>query len=288
MKKIVSALLALTMLLAVLAGCTKIKSPDKYGAVLDMYLGTKPINLDPATAYTDESLVRVLNLLFEGLMRINEKGKLEKALAKKYEFYTDTKTGDYILKIWLNTTHWSDSSLVQSHDVVYAWKRILDPAFSSEAAAMLYPIKGARQAKLGEIGIDDIGLYAISKNILEVRFEKGADTNEFLYNLASPALVPLRENKISLYQNTWSRSSTDLSTNGPFRARKFTGDEGETLLLERSKYYYRNNNLKSEALDKSVTPYRIYVHFSDPLDLNIISSKNEDAVDVVTRYRNNE
>ena len=101
MKKIVSALLALTMLLAVLAGCTKIKSPDKYGAVLDMYLGTKPINLDPATAYTDESLVRVLNLLFEGLMRINEKGKLEKALAKKYEFYTDTKTGDYILKIWL-------------------------------------------------------------------------------------------------------------------------------------------------------------------------------------------
>ena len=288
MKKIVSALLALTMLLAVLAGCTKIKSPDKYGAVLDMYLGTKPINLDPATAYTDESLVRVLNLLFEGLMRINEKGKLEKALAKKYVFYTDKKTGDYILKIWLNTTHWSDSSLVQSHDVVYAWKRILDPAFSSEAAAMLYPIKGARQAKLGEIGIDDIGLYAISKNILEVRFEKGADTNEFLYNLASPALVPLRENKISLYQNTWSRSSTDLSTNGPFRARKFTGDEGETLLLERSKYYYRNNNLKSEALDKSVTPYRIYVHFSDPLDLNIISSKNEDAVDVVTRYRNNE
>lgn len=288
MKKLISALLALTMLLAVFAGCTKIKDPDKYGAVLDMYLGTKPINLDPATAYTDESLVRVLNLLFEGLMRINEKGKLEKALAKKYEFYTDNKTGEKVLKIWLNTTYWSDSSLVQSHDVVYAWKRILDPAFSSEAAVMLYPIKGARQAKLGEIGIDDIGLYAVSKNILEVRFEKGADTNEFLYNLASPALVPLRENKISLYQDTWSRSSTDLSTNGPFRARKFTGDEGETLLLERSKYYYRNNNLSSEALDKSVTPYRIYVHFSDPLDLNIISSKDEEAVDVVTRYRNEE
>ena len=50
MKKLISALLALTMLLAVFAGCTKIKDPDKYGAVLDMYLGTKPINLDPATS----------------------------------------------------------------------------------------------------------------------------------------------------------------------------------------------------------------------------------------------
>ena len=162
MKKIVSALLALTMLVLVFAGCTKIKEPDKYGAVLDMYLGTKPINLDPATAYTDESLVRVLNLIFQGIMRINSNGKLEKALAKSYEFYTDNKNGDRVLRIKLNTTYWSDSSLVQSHDVVYAWKRILDPAFSSEAAAMLYPIKGARQAKLGEIGIDDIGLYAVS------------------------------------------------------------------------------------------------------------------------------
>ena len=288
MKKIISALLALTMLVMVLAGCTKIKAPDKNGAVLDMYLGTKPINLDPATVYTDETLVKLINLLFEGLMKVNEKGKLQKALAKKYEFYTDDKTDELVLKIWLKTTYWRDSSLVQSHDIVYAWKRILDPAFSSEAASMLYAIKGARQAKLGEIGIDDIGLYAISKNILEVRFEKGADTDEFLYNLASPALVPLRENKISLYEDTWSRSSTDLSTNGPFRARKFSGDEGETLLLERSKYYYRNNSLSSEALDKSVTPYRIYVHFSDPLDLNIVSTKDEEAVDVVTKFRNEE
>ena len=137
MKKIISALLALTMLVMVLAGCTKIKAPDKNGAVLDMYLGTKPINLDPATAYTDETLVKLINLLFEGLMKVDEKGKLQKALAKKYEFYTDDKTDELVLKIWLKTTYWSDSSLVQSHDIVYAWKRILDPAFSSEAASML-------------------------------------------------------------------------------------------------------------------------------------------------------
>lgn len=287
MKKIISLLLAVTMLAICLAGCTKIKSPDTTGAVIDVYMGTKVVNLDPATAYTDENAVKILSLIFEGLMRINANGKLEKALAKKYEVYTDDKTGDTVMRIRLNTTYWSDSSLVQSNDIVYAWKRILDPEFNTEAASMLYCIQGARQAKLGQIGIDDIGLYAISKDKIEIRFEEGADIDEFLYNLASPALVPLRENKISLYTDTWSRSSTDLSTNGPFRARKFSSDESETLMLERSKYYYRNNNLRSETLDKSVTPYRILVHYSDPIDSGIVYSESA-STDIVTQYANNE
>lgn len=271
MKKIISLILATLMLVLTVASCSKIVSPDTTGAQIDIYMGTKVINLDPATAYTDENAVKLLSLIFEGLMKIDANGNLKKALAKTYEVYKDKKNDDTVMRIKLNTTYWSDGSLVQANDIVYAWKRILDPDFETTAASLLFYIQGAQKAKMGEIGIDDIGLCSISKDLLEIRFEEGADTTEFLYNLASPALVPLRENKISQYKETWSRSNTDLSTNGPFRVRKFSSIETETLLLERSKYYYRNWALSTEILDKYVYPYRLYIHYDDPLDPDVYS-----------------
>ncbi|MCR5456636.1 MAG: hypothetical protein K6F14_01005, partial [Clostridiales bacterium] len=167
MKRKVALLLAISMLVLVLAGCSKIVEPDKNGAVIDIYMGTKIYDVDPAKTYLDENVVKFINLIFQGLFTINQSGGLEKALCQNYETYTDERTGDKVMRIKINTTYWSDGSLVQTNDLVFAWKRILEPEFSSEAASLLYGIKGARDAKMGKIGIDDIGLVAISKNILE-------------------------------------------------------------------------------------------------------------------------
>lgn len=282
MKRFLALLLALTFSIFCFVGCTKI-GEDGNGAEIDVYLGTKPLNLDPAIAYTDENAVQILNLIFEGLFRLNANGKLEKALCKKYEVYQNARTGIKEMKITINTTHWSDGSEVQANDIVYAWRRILDPDFNSPAASMLYAIRGAKSAKLGETSIYDIGVYPSSKNTVVVEFEDNADVNEFLCNLASPALVPLRENKISTYKDTWSRSSTDLSTNGPFRVRKFSSNPTEILVLQRSKYYKLNIVTKTEAADKFVTPYRINVHFDLPADLTVVYLKGAQE-SVMTKY----
>ena len=287
MKRKVALLLAISMLVLVLAGCSKIVAPDKNGAVIDIYMGTKIYDVDPAKTYLDENVVKFINLIFQGLFSINQSGGLEKALCQSYETYTDERTGDKVMRIKINTTYWSDGSLVQTNDLVFAWKRILEPEFSSEAACLLYGIKGARDAKLGKIGIDDIGLVAISKNILEIRFEDGVDIDEFLYNLASPALVPLRENKVTQYEETWSKSSTDLSTNGAFKVKKFSSNATEVIILERNKFYYRNWTLSSEQLDKYVTPYKIYIHYDATLDKDVVYAK-EDNEDVKTMFVNNE
>ena len=282
MKRFLALLLALTFSIFCFVGCTKI-GEDGNGAEIDVYLGTKPLNLDPAIAYTDENAVQILNLIFEGLFRLNANGKLEKALCKKYEVYQNARTGIKEMKITINTTHWSDGSEVQANDIVYAWRRILDPDFNSPAASMLYAIRGAKSAKLGETSIYDIGVYPSSKNTVVVEFEDNADVNEFLCNLASPALVPLRENKISTYKDTWSRSSTDLSTNGPFRVRKFSSNPTEILVLQRSKYYKLNIVTNTEAADKFVTPYRINVHFDLPADLTVVYLKGAQE-SVMTKY----
>lgn len=288
MKKIVAFILALSMVVVFAAGCTKIAKDDpaQMGAEIDMYMGTKVMNLDPAVAYTDENAVQILSLIYEGLTKLNENGKLEKALAKKWKILEDPKTGEPYLEVVIKDTYWSDGSVVSANDVVYAWKRILNPDFDSPAASMLMCIKGAKDAKLGKISIDGIGLYSTATTKFVVQFEEGTDINEFLYNTASPALVPLRENKVESYPTSWSRNSTDISTNGPFRVKKFSQDPSEVMVLERSKYYYLNRqvNVNTEAIDKYVTPYRITVHYETPLDKSVVYSNSD--TDVITMFNN--
>lgn len=272
MKKILSFALALAMCILCFAGCTKIEDddPNGSGAVIDIYLGTKVYDLDPAIAYTDENTSKILSLIFEGLMKIDENGKLSNALMDKYEIITDEKTGERSMKLSINTTYWSDGSLVQTNDIIYAWKRILDPAFECEAASLLMGVKGAHARKMGEIGEDDIGVYSLSKDEMVIEFEENADIDEFLYNLASLALVPVRETKLKSYPDTWSKKSSDLSTNGPFRVRRFSGEAGENIVLERSKYYYLSNIANNENIDKYVTPYQIIIHYDTPLDRAVV------------------
>ncbi len=294
MKKVLAFLLALSMCLVFVTGCTKISKDDPAakGAEFDIYLGKKVMNLDPAIAYTDDNAVKILNLIFEGLFRLDEKGKLKKALAKKYEILEDPKTGEDYLEITINDTYWSDGSAVQANDVVYAWRRILNPDFNSPAASMLYCIKGAKDAKSGDISVYDIGLYAVKANKFRVFFEEGANIDEFLYNLSSPALVPVRENKVASYPDKWSTSATDLSTNGPFRVKKFSADDPtELMTLERSKYYYLNQEVETEAKDKFVTPFRINVRYDVKMDGMIVPSDvlvNVAESDVATMFNNKE
>jgi oligopeptide transport system substrate-binding protein len=224
------------------AGCSQIDPDDGTGkgAIIDMYMGTKVYDLDPALTYTDESTSKILSLIFEGLMKVDKNGKLEKALMKKYELEeVEIELADgtiatrWEMDITINTTHWSDGSLVQTNDIIYAWKRILDPKFQTEAAAMLFCIDGAEDRKLGKISEDDIGIYSSSKSKMTVQFKVGVTEemiDEFLYNLASLALVPVRETKVKAYPDTWSKASSDLSTNGPFKVGVFSNKEGYRLI----------------------------------------------------------
>lgn len=298
MKKILSFALALAICVMCFAGCSQIDPDDGTGkgAIIDMYMGTKVYDLDPALTYTDESTSKILSLIFEGLMKVDKNGKLEKALMKEYELeeveieLEDGKTATrWEMDITINTTHWSDGSLVQTNDIIYAWKRILDPKFKTEAASMLFCIDGAEERKMGKKSEDDIGIYSSSKNKMTVQFKDGVTEemiDEFLYNLASLALVPVRETKVKAYPDTWSKASSDLSTNGPFKVGVFSNKEGmekQSITLERSKYYYLSQETDTEAIDKFVTPYRLVFHFEEPLDRSCVYAEKAttDIIDMI-------
>ena len=77
------------MLLCMLASCSGLKGDDK-GPIFNIYLGSELRNWDPAVAYNDASAVRFFSLIYSGLMTVDEKGNIEKSLAKNITTFMHT------------------------------------------------------------------------------------------------------------------------------------------------------------------------------------------------------
>jgi len=269
MKKVLSLLLCALMLLPVFTACGAAEDEDK-GATIPVLLATQPTNFDPATALYDESGAKILGLIYSGLTYIDEKGKLQLDLAKSWKTKEDPEKNYYMLEITLNDTKWSDGRAVSADDVVFAWKRILEPDFQSEAASLLMGIKNARAVKRGDMSIDDLGVYAADTSVVQIEFETKPDYELFLRYCASPALYPLREDVV-LKADDWATNTTIIVGSGPFGVRNFS--MGKTLVLERNIYYYRNIE-KEDSITKYVVPYRLAANY----EIDSLAGYNDGSV----------
>lgn len=267
MKRILSLLLCAAMLITALTACSG-DAEDK-GAIIPVYLDTQINTFDPAYAYTDDSAIKFLGLIYQGLTEIDAGGKVKNLMMKDYKYTEDESKGIYKLEIEIKNTCWSDGRQMMADDFVYAWKRLLSPGFASEAASMLFEIKNARAAKMGDVSIDDVKLYASDLTVIEVQFEHSVDPDVFFEYCASPALVPLREDVIAKGRD-WSTNPTILVTNGPFGVRNYI--PGSTIVLDRNIYYFRD--VKKDGLKKYVTPYRLVMIMSDSPETQLANYNN--------------
>lgn len=261
MKKIIALLLCLITVLTVFTGCSS--KPEDVGGEMHMYIADPVYNFDPARAYGNESALKVISLLFDNLFYLNKNGKVKMSLAEKYEIIEDEKLGEYKMVITLKKSAWSNGFALTADDVVYAWKRILDPSNSFEAASLLYDIKYAKEAKNGERSIDDVLIYALNESQLEICFDGKIDYDRFLLNLTSYALAPVKESIVNSVENEydWAKKTTIIATSGPFMIDEviYTGENAK-LVLERNPNYLRN--VDKDAFDKYVKPYKLIIDYS--------------------------
>ncbi len=264
-KKIIALVLCLVMAIPFLSACKK--DENYVGPIVNMYLSEMVYDFDPLHAYNNDSALKIVSLIFEPLFRLTENGKVEKALVKDYKYKADPVNQKYTLNLTLNDTYWSDGTYVSANDVVYSWKRILDPESSNEAASLLYDVKNARLVKEAEISIDNLGIYAVDELEVQIDFEYDIDVNTFLYNLTSYALVPLREDIVEKNVD-WAKKSATIVCSGPFIIRETDYNMDSRidvdlrqprLVLERNSYYFRDK-LK-DPIDKSVSVYKIKINF---------------------------
>lgn len=271
-KRIFSLALCLIIVISSFVACspsTDEEVEEDKGAYINMYLTDMVYDLDPANAFMNESALKVVSLLYDNLFKINEDGKIENALAESYEIIKNPELEEYQMVITLGEGTWSDNIAVTANDVVYAWKRVLDNEASYDAASLLFDIKDARAAKEGDASIDDVKIYALNEKEISIEFVGDIDYDQFLLNICSPALVPLREDIVSRAGDDWAKRPSNMVTSGPFKLRAIKYDpkveagkivEISEMILERNPYYYRDYT--SDAYDKTVKPYQLIVNYS--------------------------
>lgn len=261
MKKITSLFLAVVMAafsLLSLSSCGLVQD----GAEISVYLSDEVYDLDPAACYTDDNALLLISLLFEPLFVLDDDGKVQKAAAEEYDYDKDTGA----LEIVLRESYWNNGERVLASDFVYAWRRILDPDFSSPAAALLYDVKNAVAIKQGKLPVDDLGVNALNEDTIEIVFEKDSiDYKDFLRKLTSVALSPVHqvtvENNVTenltvgeekITYEYWAKTFNSLYCNGPFKLRNISADNG-LLTLARNDGYHRKDG-SSKAVDAYVAP----------------------------------
>ena len=176
--------------------------------VIKINLGAEPHTLNPQLA-RDPSSQTVMRMLFEGLTRIGREDQPELALANSLEISEDLKTYTFCLR----ETRWTNGKPLLARDFIYAWKKMLDPDYSSDNAYQLYVLKNGKKIKEGELDVSHLGVVALDEKTLQIELEY--PTPYFLELLAAPFFFPICQ-QLDEGNPKWAEKVETFVSNGPF------------------------------------------------------------------------
>ncbi|MBI2742654.1 MAG: peptide ABC transporter substrate-binding protein [Chlamydiales bacterium] len=182
-----------------------------------------PLSLDPRIG-GDEDSERLLELMFEGLMRMGGDGKPSCALAKTYEVSADGR--HYTFK--LRETFWTNGDPVTAYDFEYAWKKVLTPDFSTPFVYLFYPIKNAKNAKEGRVPLSEVGVKVVDERTIVVELEHPAPY--FLELTAFTIYAPVNRQIDRIHPNWADQEGAGYVCNGPFRLKRRSATRGYELI----------------------------------------------------------
>lgn len=198
----------------IFTGCCRTPTPisketSSKEKTLRIAINDDPGSLDPRQA-RDLCSLSIIRLLFDGLTRIDALGNAKPAVADSILISSDHKTYTFHLK----HTYWSNGDPLTVHDFIYAWKRVLDPAFPAPNANQLFVIRNAKNAKEGKGSLDDVAISAIDDYTLHVELEH--PTPYFLSLVSLPSFFPINANR-ERQNPLWANQTTSsFVSNGPF------------------------------------------------------------------------
>ncbi len=190
-----------------LHGCQR--SADRADIVI--INGSEPESLDPAIA-TVQGDLRLVRALFEGVVRLNPRtAEPEPGLAARWEISSDGRVYTFFLR---SNLVWSTGEPITSEDVVYSWRRVLNPATAADYAGQLYFVRNGREFNTGRIRDPaELGILAIDPHT--VRVELVSPTPFFLALCTFPTLAVVPRQAIEKHGDRWVLGRP-LPVNGPY------------------------------------------------------------------------
>ncbi|GAB5047388.1 ABC transporter substrate-binding protein [Thermodesulfovibrio sp. TK110] len=165
--------------LLVLISCS---SPDRTDDGIVIALDSEPNRINPLFL-TDLNSHMISNIVFKGLVRINEKGVPEPELAKSWEIKNN---GLEIVFHLRENVYWHDGEKFKAEDVIFTYELLISPQVASPKKGVLGPVKEIKILNPHAIAVIykepygsvleswSIGIlpWHIGKKVLEPSFDK--------------------------------------------------------------------------------------------------------------------
>jgi len=210
-------------------------------------------SIDPSIS-TDVPAAHVLDDLFEGLTRLDERGEPVPGVAASWETSVDGRTWTFHLR----PAQWSNGAPLRAGDFVYAWRRTVDPATASDYAQALAPVTNALAISTGQLPPSALGISAPDERTLRVTLN--APTPYLLSLLTKSYTYPQYEPAVRAHGDDWVRPGNIVS-NGAFVLREYV--IGGRVTLVRNPRYWDAAHVRLQQvvylpLDRAVQTARFF------------------------------
>lgn len=291
MKKIMSVLLAVVMLLGCMA-CLSACGGKTTGMTLNV--GAYPDTIDPALNSAVDGATYIIHA-FAGLVGYeqDENGKLILVAQCAKELPQGVKNEDgstsYTFEL-RDGLKWSDGSDLTAADFVYAWNRAADPLTAADYGYMFEVIGGYADvtevdddgkrvkpdAKLDVVASDDGKSLTVTLPI---------DVPYFHELCAFPAYMPVKQSVVEADGDGWATKAETYICNGPYKVTSFTQTE---MVMEKNEYYFDADKVVSDTLTFAFNDddASLLANYKNGTYLFIDSVPNDEIATLQEEYKN--
>ena len=202
-----------------------------------------PISTLDTTQTTDKNTFTMVQHLYEGLTRFDDKTNPVPGIAKTIDVSEDEKEYTFTLR---EDAKWSNGDQITAHDFEYAWKKLLNPETQGPNAYLLDNVVNGLAVRNGEKGIDEVGFKATSDSEFKVSLEHPQPS--FLSVIAIGWLAPQQQAYVESTGKDYGSNSEKLLYNGPFILTNWDGTS-DTWTLEKNPEYYAQDEVKLDKID---------------------------------------
>lgn len=246
-------------LAAAVITCSACSKDDGTNYIFKYDIAQNPRTLDPQTA-TDSSSYEIIANMFEGLLRIDNEGNIQNAVAENYTVSADGLTYTFDLR---KDVFWTDGKKFEAQctakDFVFAFQRLFRPSTKSKTAGDYFCIKNAREINKGIItDLSELGVRAENDFRLVITLE--TPTPSFPSMLTTAPAMPCNEEYYNSTDGRYGLYADAVASNGAFYLYKWNYDQ----------WSKDNNNIIMRANKKNKENQDIY-----PYGLNFFIEEDD-------------
>ena len=219
-------------------------SRDQRRAANEVYLsaGDEPPSMDP-TKQADTLSGFWLGHIYEGLLIYDANGNVAPGAAESFKVSEDKKTWTFTIR---KNARWHDGKAVSAKDFVFAWQRLVDPAYASEYAfiATVAALANAEDIISKKLPKEKLGVKATDDHTLVVSLTRPVAFFDSL--MAFQVFFPVREDVVKKFGDKFAAGQESIVGNGPYKLSAWAKEQ--SMRIEKADSYWNAAKIKIKAI----------------------------------------